>query len=81
MNYSVAIPIFNEEKNLPITINSLKDQGISYYRTEVKIFCQTQSLIPNKKKFIVLDDISLKEETLANLKNNLGIQEENIHRW
>ncbi|GGK45059.1 MULTISPECIES: DUF6913 domain-containing protein [Flavobacteriaceae] len=36
----------------------------------------------NSKKInnvlIVLDDISLKEVTLANLKNNLGIQESNI---
>ena len=31
-----------------------------------------------KKVLIVLDDISLKEVTLANLKNNLGIQEKNI---
>ena len=31
-----------------------------------------------KNVFIVLDDISLKEVTLANLKNNLGIQEKNI---
>jgi len=37
-------------------INNLKDQGISYYRTEVKTFCQTKS---NVKKTIVLDDIDL----------------------
>lgn len=40
-----------------LTINSLKDQGISYYRYEVKTFCQTLCQIPNKKKFVVLDDI------------------------
>tara|TARA_S200000501_G_C20234692_1_gene487326 strand:+ start:190 stop:513 length:324 start_codon:yes stop_codon:yes gene_type:complete len=33
-------------------INSLKEQGISYYRNEVKIFCQTSSNIPGKKKNI-----------------------------
>jgi DNA polymerase III delta prime subunit len=38
-------------------INSLKDQGINYYRTDVKTFCQTCSSIKNKKKIIVLDDI------------------------
>lgn len=37
-------------------INNLKDQGISYYRTDVKTFCQTKS---NVKKTIVLDDIDL----------------------
>ena len=37
-----------------IYINNLKDQGIQYYRTEVKIFCQIPSTYPNKKKIIVL---------------------------
>ena len=31
-------------------INNLQEQGISYYRQEVKTFCQTPSSIPNKKK-------------------------------
>jgi DNA polymerase III delta prime subunit len=38
-------------------INSLKEQGINYYRTDVKTFCQTCSTIFGKKKFVVLDDI------------------------
>jgi DNA polymerase III delta prime subunit len=38
-------------------INNLKEQGIQYYRTEVKIFCQIPSTVTGKKKFIVLDDI------------------------
>lgn len=52
---------YYESEKLPIHnilyINNLKDQGISYYRNEVKTFCQTPSMIPNKKKFIILDDI------------------------
>ena len=40
-------------------INNLKEQGIQYYRTEVKIFCQTPSIISNKKKFVILDDIDI----------------------
>ncbi|MDA9216511.1 AAA family ATPase [bacterium] len=43
-------------------INTLKEQGISYYRTEVKLFCQTPSLIKNKKKILVLDDLDLINE-------------------
>jgi len=43
-------------------INNLKDQGINYYRNEVKIFCQTCSNIKSKKKFVVLDDIDLINE-------------------
>lgn len=42
-----------------LIINNLKEQGIQYYRTEVKTFCQTRSNIPNKKKIIMLDDIDL----------------------
>ena len=34
----------------------MQEQGISYYRTEVKTFCQTPSMI-SVKKFIALDDI------------------------
>ena len=37
-----------------LVINSLKEQGIQYYRTEVKTFCQTRSSIPNKKKIVIL---------------------------
>ena len=48
------IPIHNV-----LYINNLKEQGISYYRKEVKTFCQTTSYISGKKKFIILDDIDL----------------------
>ena len=41
-----------------LCINSLKEQGISYYRTEVKTFCQIKSSIPNKKKTLIqLDNL------------------------
>jgi DNA polymerase III delta prime subunit len=43
-------------------INSLKEQGINYYRTDVKTFCQTCSNISGKKKFVVLDDIDFINE-------------------
>lgn len=43
-------------------INSLKEQGINYYRTDVKTFCQTCSNIKGKKKFVVLDDIDFINE-------------------
>ena len=44
-------------RNNILYINNLKEQGIQYYRTEVKIFCQIPSTIKGKKKFIILDDI------------------------
>lgn len=42
-----------------LIINSLREQGIQYYRSDVKCFCQTTSTIPNKKKIIILDDLDL----------------------
>lgn len=43
-------------------INNLKEQGINYYRTDVKTFCQTASIIKDKKKIIILDDIDFINE-------------------
>jgi len=45
--------------NNVLVINNLKDQGIQYYRNEVKTFSQTRSYIKGKKKIIILDDIDL----------------------
>ncbi len=42
-----------------LIINSLREQGIQYYRSDVKCFCQTNCSIPNKKKIIILDDLDL----------------------
>ena len=66
--FSIINDYYNENTNSTIkqeckinenilTINNLKDQGVQYYRNEVKTFCQSTSSIKNKKKFIVIDDI------------------------
>ena len=49
---------FNSEliKNNLLYINSLKDNGINYFRNDIKIFCQSNNII-SKKKLIVIDDI------------------------
>ena len=52
-------------------INNLKDQGINYYRNDVKTFCQTSTFIPNKKKIIILDDIDLLNEQSQQVFRNL----------
>jgi DNA polymerase III delta prime subunit len=49
------------EENV-LYINSLKEQGINYYRSDVKTFCQTCSNIKGKKKIVVLDDIDFINE-------------------
>jgi DNA polymerase III delta prime subunit len=38
-------------------ITNLKEQGISYFRGEFKMFCQTFPEIPGKQKIVVIDDI------------------------
>ena len=49
-------------KNNILYINTLHEQGISYYRNEVKTFCQTPTNLFNKKKIIIIDDIDTMNE-------------------
>lgn len=61
-------------------INSLKDQGINYYRNDVKTFCQNCSLIKNKKKIVVLDDIGLiNEQSQQVFRNCIDKFSNNVH--
>ena len=63
-----------------LTINSLKDQGISYYRYEVKTFCQTICSVYNKKKIIVLDDIdTINEQSQQVFRNCIDKHSNNVH--
>lgn len=63
-----------------LTINSLKDQGISYYRSDVKTFCQTMCSIPHKKKFIILDDIdNINEQSQQVFRNCIDKYSKNIN--
>ena len=60
-------------------VNNSKEQGIQYYRNDVKSFCQTKSSIFGKKKFVVLDDLDLMNDQsqqvfrnfMDNYKNNV----------
>jgi DNA polymerase III delta prime subunit len=69
----------NIEDNI-LHINSLKEQGINYYRNDVKTFCQTSSSIKNKKKFIVLDDIDIiNEQSQQVFRNYIDKYSHNVH--
>ena len=71
---------FNEYKNNILYINNLKEQGINYYRSEVKTFCQTSSIIKNKKKFVVLDDVDLiNEQSQQVFRNCIDKYNTNVH--
>jgi replication factor C subunit 2/4 len=61
-------------------INSLKEQGINYYRTDVKIFCQTCSVIKKKKKIVILDDIDfINEQSQQVFRNCIDKYSHNVH--
>jgi len=76
--YGPHIKIQNNENILEI--NSLKDQGISYYRNDVKTFCQTSSLIQGKKKIIILDDIDIiNEQSQQVFRNCIDKYSHNVH--
>lgn len=61
LNY-YNVPSLNKLSNNILYINSLKEQGISFYRNDVKIFCQSICEIKDKKKTIILDDFDLLNE-------------------
>jgi len=61
-------------------INSLKEQGINYYRNDVKTFCQTSSSIKNKKKLVILDDIDfINEQSQQVFRNCIDKFSHNVH--
>jgi len=67
------------EENI-LYINNLHEQGINYYRTDVKNFCQTCSVIKNKKKFVFLDDIdTINEQSQQVFRNCIDKYSHNVH--
>jgi DNA polymerase III delta prime subunit len=61
-------------------INNLKEQGISYYRTEVKTFCQTASAVHGKKKVLIVDDIDfINEQSQQVFRNYIDKYSHNVH--
>ena len=61
-------------------INSLKEQGINYYRNDVKTFSQTCSSISGKKKIVVIDDIDIiNEQSQQVFRNCIDKYSHNVH--
>ena len=61
-------------------INSLKEQGINYYRNEMKTFSQSKSSIYGKKKIIIVDDLDLINEQCQQVfRNHIDKYKANIH--
>ena len=74
---------YNTDKipyNNVLYINSLKEQGIQYYRNELKTFCQIKSDIPKKKKFVILDDIdNINEQSQQVFRNCIDKYSKNVN--
>lgn len=61
-------------------INSLKEQGIQYHRTDVKTFCQTPSAIRGKKKILILDDLDTINDQIQQIfRNYIDNYSHNVH--
>lgn len=67
------------ENNI-LFINNLKEQGINFYRNEMKTFCQSRSIIRGKKKMIIIDDMDMiNEQSQQVFRNNIDKYKHNIH--
>ncbi len=70
----------NYNKENILQINSLKEQGIQYYRNEVKTFCQTPCIIHGKKKCMILDDIDfINEQSQQVFRNCMDKYSHNVN--
>lgn len=79
---AIVLEYYNGKVNKDniLYINNLNEQGISYYRNEMKIFCQSSSLIKNKKKLIVIDDLdTINEQGQQVFRSTLDKYSNNIH--
>ena len=77
--YYKDIPLSTVNENI-LYINNLKEQGIHYYRNDVKTFCQTKSTIFKKKKIIVLDDMdTINEQSQQIFRNCIDKYKHNVH--
>lgn len=74
MNETSQFPEYNI-----MMINNLKEQGIQYFRTDMKTFCQSKASMPNKKKIIVVDDIdTINEQSQQVFRNYMDKYGKNV---
>ena len=61
-------------------INNLKEQGINYFRTEMKTFCRSRSSIHGKKKLIIIDDMdTINEQSQQVFRNYIDKYKHNVN--
>ena len=77
--YGVANESALPENNI-MFINNLKEQGINFFRTEMKTFCRSHSSIYGKKKMIVIDDMdSINEQSQQVFRNYIDKYKRNVN--
>lgn len=75
---------FSKTATIPETnilfINNLKEQGIQYYRNDMRTFCQSHCSIYGKKKMVVVDDLdTVNEQSQQVFRNYIDKYKHNIH--
>jgi len=69
-----------ENNNNILYINNLKEQGIGFYRNEMKTFSQSHGSIYGKKKMIIIDDIdTINEQSQHVFRNYIDKYKHNVH--
>lgn len=77
--YNLSKDAYFPENNI-LFINNLKEQGIQYFRNEMKIFCQSHSTIHGKKKMVVIDDVDIiNEQSQQVFRNYIDKYKNNIN--
>lgn len=61
-------------------INSLKEQGINYFRSELMTFCKSKCSIKGKKKLVILDDMdTINEHSQQVFRNYIDKYKNNVN--
>jgi DNA polymerase III gamma/tau subunit len=84
--YALVREYYGLSKNAPfpenniLYINNLKEQGINYYRNEMKTFCRSSSNIFGKKKLIIVDDLDMiNEQSQQVFRNYIDKYQNNVN--
>lgn len=73
-------PFDSIPENNIMFINNLKEQGINFYRGEMKTFCQSHSTIFGKKKMVVIDDMdNINEQSQQVFRNYIDKYKNNVN--
>lgn len=68
----------NFPENNIMYVNNLKEQGIQFFRNEMKTFCQSHSIIRGKKKMVIIDDLDMINEQSQQVFRNYIDKYKNI---